>query len=182
MMDYLESMGLTPRKYILAVGRITPEKGFDYLIRAYQKAAIEDFKLVIAGGVEAESSYGDELKELAKGRNVVFAGFVQGEKLEQLYMNTRLYVLSSLNEGFPLVLLEAMSYGLDVLVSDIPATHLVELNSDDYFEKGNVDSLAQGLRRKLSGLYTKRAYALDDFDWQKIADRTEEIYRSVAVR
>jgi len=178
-MDYLKSLGLASRKYILAVGRITPEKGFDYLIKAFRLAAIENFSLVIAGGVEAESSYGEELKDLAKGTNVVFSGFVQGEKLEQLYTNARLYVLSSLNEGFPLVLLEAMSYGLDVLVSDIPATHLVELSPDDYFDKENVESLAQGLLRKINSPLVKREYQLDDFDWQKIANRTGKIYHSL---
>jgi glycosyltransferase involved in cell wall biosynthesis len=139
---------------------------------------VQDMKLVIAGGVEAESSYGEELKSKAKGLDVVFAGFVQGEKLEQLYRNARLYVLSSVNEGFPLVLLEAMSYGLDVLVSDIPATHLVELDKSDYFEKANINDLAQKLREKLSKPLLRRIYNLDDFDWEKIADKVNEIYKS----
>lgn len=177
--DYLQTLGVEPGKYIVAVGRITPEKGFDYLIKAFGKAGLADYALVIAGGVEAESSYGEELRELSKGLNVVFAGFVQGERLESLYTNARLYVLSSVNEGFPLVLLEAMSYGLDVLVSDIPATHLVELEEDDYFEKANVDDLAQRLQDKINKPLVKRHYDLDDFDWQKIAEKTNEIFRSL---
>jgi len=176
---YLQSLGVEPGKYIIAVGRITPEKGFGFLIDAYKQSGLSDYKLVIAGGVEAESSYGKELQQHAKGSNVVFAGFVQGEKLEQLYKNARLYVLSSVNEGFPLVLLEAMSYGLDVLVSDIPATHLVELNKDDYFEKVNVGDLTQKLQRKLCKPIIKRKYNLDDFDWEKIANKVNGIYHSL---
>lgn len=177
--DYLQTLGVEPGKYIVAVGRITPEKGFDYLIKAFGKACLTDYALVIAGGVEAESSYGEELKKLSNGLNVVFAGFVQGERLESLYTNARLYVLSSVNEGFPLVLLEAMSYGLDVLVSDIPATHLVELEKEDYFEKANVDDLARRLQEKLSRPFVKRNYELDDFDWHGIAGKTEKILQSV---
>ena len=177
--DYLQSLGVEPGKYIIAVGRITPEKGFDYLINAYKQLGESDIKLVIAGGVEAESSYGEELKNLAKGANVVFAGFVQGEKLEQLYQNARLYVLSSVNEGFPLVLLEAMSYGLDVLVSDIPATHLVKLNDDDYFEKRNVVEMTKKLQYKLSSPALQRHYDLDEFDWEKIANKVNRIYHSL---
>ena len=176
---YLQSLGVESGKYIIAVGRITPEKGFGYLIEAFKQLELSDIKLVIAGGVEAESSYGKELQQLAKGANVLFAGFVQGEKLEQLYKNARLYVLSSVNEGFPLVLLEAMSYGLDVLVSDIPATHLVELEKEDYFEKANVKDLASRLQSKLCAPLIKREYNLDDFDWDKIANKVNKIYKSL---
>ena len=49
-------MGLTPGKYVISVGRITPEKGFDVLIQAFEKLNT-DYKLVIVGGVEAESDY-----------------------------------------------------------------------------------------------------------------------------
>lgn len=177
--DYIRTLGLVPDKYIVAVGRITPEKGFGYLIDAYKQLGHTDMCLVIAGGVEAESAYGKELRQQAEDANVVFAGFVQGERLEQLYNNARLYVLSSVNEGFPLVLLEAMSYGLDVLVSDIPATHLVELDEDDYFEKANIDDLTVKLKKKLAAPTTKRTYRLDEFDWQKIANKTGKIFCSL---
>ena len=176
---YLQQLGVEPGKFIIAVGRITPEKGFGYLIDAYKKSGLCDNKLVIAGGVEAESSYGKELQKNAKGANVVFAGFVQGEELEQLYKYARLYVLSSVNEGFPLVLLEAMSYGLDVLVSDIPATHLVELNKEDYFEKANVRDLTSKLQYKICTPSIKRNYDLKDFDWEKIANKVDVIYHNL---
>lgn len=177
--DYLQSLGVVPGKYIIAVGRITPEKGFEYLIDAYKQSGLSDNKLVIAGGVESESSYGTELLKHAKGANVVFTGSVRSQKLVQLYKNARLFVLSSVNEGFPLVLLEAMNYGLDVLVSDMPATHLVELEKDDYFEMANIDDLARKLRSKFRKRNTIRNYDLDDFDWEKIADRVNDIYHSL---
>ncbi len=174
--DYIKSLGLEPGKYIISVGRITQEKGFDYLIRAFKQSGLKDYKLVIAGGVEAESSYGNELKQLAEGTEVVFAGFVQGENLFQLYNNARLFVLSSVNEGFPLVLLEAMKYGLDVLVSDIPATHLVNLEDDDYFEKANTKELAEKLISKMSKGTVKRNYDLSEFNWKVIASKVNSIY------
>jgi glycosyltransferase involved in cell wall biosynthesis len=176
--DYLESMGLKPNRYIISVGRITPEKGFDTLILAYNEAKSLDYKLVIAGGVEAESSYGDELKKLVANKEVVFTGYVYGEKLNQLYTNAALYVLASNNEGFPLVLLEAMSYNLDVLVSDIPASHLVNLPIDNYFEKGNTDMLSQKISEKVVN-HKKMQYELSDFDWAKISDKVSEVYDSV---
>jgi len=173
--NYISSMGLTPGKYVISVGRITPEKGFDVLIQAFEKLNT-DYKLVIVGGVEAESDYEENLKKLIKSNRVVFTGYIFGEKLNEVYSHAGMYVLSSYNEGFPLVLLEAMSYQLDVLVSDIPATHLIDLKESDYFKPGDVHDLACHLQQKLA-TPQKRTYNLSAFDWNKIAEKVAEVYR-----
>lgn len=177
--DYISRLGLVPGKYILSVGRITPEKGFDCLLKAYNLLSDTGCKLVIAGGVEGETVYAEELKKLVKrSEDVVFTGYVYGEELNQLFTFAGLYVLSSFNEGFPMVLLEAMAYHLDVLVSDIPATHLVQLPADDYFEKGNVEELAAKLKVRLRDV-RKRTYDLEEFDWRKIVSRMADLYTSL---
>ena len=177
--DYLEEIGLEKGKYILSVGRITLEKGFDTLIKAYKSAKKEGYKLVIAGGVEFENAYMKELQELSKDEDVIFTGYVYGDKLAQLYTNATLYVLASNNEGFPLVLLEAMKYGLDVLVSDIPATHLVKLDEDDYFEKGNHEVLGQKISTRLQKPKS-RQYDLSEYDWKEVAKTMSNIFHEVA--
>lgn len=172
--NYIRELGLTPGKYVLGVGRITPEKGFDCLEKAF--AGVDtDYKLVIAGGVETESAYLDELKSILPPEKIVFTGYVYGEKLNQLYTHAGLYVLSSYNEGFPLVLLEAMSYGLDVLVSDIPASHLVDLPADDYFGKGDYEELARKIERKLK-YPRQQKYELEAYDWTAIVKRLAAVY------
>lgn len=171
---YISSLGLEPKKYIIGVGRITPEKGFDILIEAFEKLNT-DYKLVIVGGIEAESGYGKKIKSLIKSNRVVFTGYIYGEKLNEIYSHAAVYVLSSLNEGFPLVLLEAMKYQLDVLVSDIPATHLVKLEDSDYFEKGNTEELSKKLSLKLDTLQ-KREYELSNFDWNIIVQQVARVY------
>ena len=92
--DYISSLGLTPGKYVIGVGRITPEKGFDVLIQAFEKLNT-DYKLVIVGGVEAESDYGEKLKKLIKSNRVIFTGYIFGEKLNEVYSHAGVYVLSS---------------------------------------------------------------------------------------
>ena len=172
--DYLEQLGLVPGKYVLSVGRITPEKGFHTLIEAFTKQQCVDFKLVIAGGVEFESGYMQQLQLLCGNASVIFTGFVSGEPLAQLYSNAALFVLASENEGFPLVLLEAMQYGRDVLVSDIPGTHLVPLEMDDYFTVGGVAELSEKIMRKLQNPIS-RVYNLDSYNWNEIADRVRNL-------
>ena len=130
-----------------------------------------------ASGVERVRSgdYLDELKSILPPEKIVFTGYVYGEKLNQLYTHAGLYVLSSYNEGFPLVLLEAMSYGLDVLVSDIPASHLVDLPADDYFSKGDYEELARKIERKLK-YPRQQKYELEAYDWTAIVKRLAAVY------
>ena len=179
--DELDALGLEPGKYVLAVGRITLEKGFETLIKGFLASRHEGFKLVIAGGVESETWYMERLQQLAAGGGVVFAGRVFGDRLAQLYANAALYVLSSNNEGFPLVLLEAMSYGLPVLASNIPASHLVSLDEDDYFPKGNHKALAEKISDRLAHP-KKPEYDLQGHDWNRIAEKTAAVYREAAKR
>ena len=165
-------------KYILSVGRITKEKGFDVLIKAFKLAQKNGFKLVIAGGVEFESGYMKELQELSKEEDVIFTGYTYGDNLHQLYTHAGLYVLASRNEGFPLVLLEAMKYGLDVLVADIPATHLVNLDEDDYFECENSVMLAEKISARVVDS-KKRQYDLSQYNWERIAKEMSSIFYEV---
>ena len=170
----LARFGLEPGRYLLAVGRLTPEKGFDVLIDAFRQAAPAGCALAIAGGVDNEDAYSAALRARAAGLPVVFAGHQTGEPLRQLFAHARLFVLPSRHEGFPLVLLEAMAAGNDVLVRDLPATRLVPLPADDYFA-ADAD-LAPALRRKLAAPRPARAYDLAAYDWERIAARTRAVY------
>lgn len=172
--DCLEKWGLEKEKYILSVGRITPEKGFHTLLKAFRDIQPCDYKLVIAGGVEFESGYMRELQSLSRDMPVVFTDYVFGEELAQLYANAGLFVLASENEGFPLVLLEAMSYRRNLLVSDIPATHLVALTQEDYFPCANAVELSKQLSQKLSQP-AERDYDLCEYSWGKVADQVAQL-------
>lgn len=177
--NFLNKIGVEPYKYILAVGRITPEKGFDYLIKAFIDLNFTEYKLVIAGGVETERVYWNDLKSMSLCDNIIFTSYVHGESLHQLYSYARLYVLSSYNEGFPLVLLEAMSYGLPVLVSNISASHLVELPAECYFSVGDRGELTHKLCSILSEKMEHVSYSLDSFSWKNIVNQVSEIYNDL---
>lgn len=172
--NYIESIGAIKGEYLLGVGRLTPEKGFEYLVDAVNR--IDEIKqLVIAGAADHGDSYLNRLKELDVNNKVIFAGFVGGENLRQLYSHARLFVLSSENEGFPLVMLEAMNYKLPMVVSDIPATHLVDLPHDYYAQSANVDSFVERISMAMSQSH-ECEYDLSEFDWAKVAQQTIKVY------
>ena len=171
--DFLEKYNIKKGEYVLAVGRITPEKGFDVLVKAVQKTKIRN--LVIAGASDHDKEYYESLKSLDVNNKVVFTGFTTGEDLKQLYSHARMFVLSSYNEGFPLVLLEAMGYGLPLVVSDIPATHLLTLSSDAYVPVGDVEALSLAIADKCACAEKEVSYDLSEFDWAEIAKETEKI-------
>ena len=171
-------------EYILFLGRLVPEKGIHYLIEAYQKVKT-DKKLVIAGGVSDSGAYGEELKRLAEDNpNILFTGFVQGKILEELYSNAYLYVLPSDLEGMPLSLLEAMSYGNCCVTSDIEECAAVMGEYGVTFPKGDVDALAETLRRLCDDAdcvdgYKHQAadYITGKYCWVDVTERTLECYR-----
>lgn len=179
--DYIESLGIKPgEKYFLTVGRFVEEKGFHDLIAAYKASGVKDFRLVIAGDSDHPDAYSESLKQQAREAGAILTGFIKGEKLNQVFTNASVFVLPSYHEGLPIALLEAMSYNLDVVASDIGANRLDCLQPGDFFPVGNVEALAGALRSKAESYVKDRKYDLSDYNWDTIASQTLEVYRQVA--
>jgi len=176
---YIKSLGLTKNSYILSVGRFVEEKGFDLLISAYSKIKHKNFQLVIAGDADHETEFSKRLKRLAEANTVILTGFIKGEKLHELYTHARLFVLPSYNEGLPISVLEAMSYSLPVLVSDIPANKQIALQEDQFFATGNEESLIEKLDQHLLISFEPVHYDLTPYNWDKIAEQTKIVYDQI---
>ena len=174
---YLEELGIEAHKFVFAMGRFVPEKNFHLLIDAFLNLKHPEYKLVIAGDADIEDAYSHNLKLTAKNNGIVLTGFIKGEKLSALLSNAGLFVLPSSHEGLPIALLEAMSYGLPVLASDIPANKEVNLPASCYFRYENpvVDHLCEALARRLNDR-SKPVYDLSAYDWDRIAERTVAVY------
>lgn len=176
----LASLGLTAGRYVLTVGRIDPGKDIGTLIDAFQRSGI-DGKLLIVGSAHHQDDYAAGLRAMA-GPNVVFAGFRTSAELVALYSHASLFVLPSLHEGFSVSILEAISCGTPLLVSDIEANRAMALHAENYFPTGNVAALAEALRQP----HTR--YRFDDpdfaarFSWDTIAHETADLYQTLLGR
>ncbi|WP_300761808.1 glycosyltransferase family 4 protein [uncultured Parabacteroides sp.] len=177
--DYLDSINLSPGKYILAVGRFVEEKRFDKLIEAYIKSHLKNYKLIIAGDTDYPTAYAHFLKTFALENEVIIPGIVKGEKLYQLYKHAALFVLPSSHEGLPITLLEAMACRQKVLVSDIPANKAVGLPEKNYFKLDDIEDMMYHIKELLNNGQTNQIYDLSKYDWDNIAKQTEAVYLTI---
>lgn len=182
-----EKYGLEKDGYILAVSRLIRHKRLHDLIEAYKNLKTAK-KLVIVGEGVHTDKYEQSLKEMSEGNpNIIFTGNQSGRVLAELYSNACLFVQPSESEGLSIALLEAMSYALPVLVSDIPENIEVVRDLGESFVKNDVGDLGRKLAQMLhdeakmkeSGIRLRKRVE-EEYDWDRIAMRIEDIYHKAA--
>lgn len=127
---------------LIYVGKLNYSKGVPQLIRAFREVAkeIEDpIRLNIVGsgqGLQKESiiSLGEE-----SGDNVSFLGQLDQEQLAEYFRESDLFILPSFYDGFPKVLLEALSSGCRAIITDLPGI------KDALYKKGDPNEIVQFL-------------------------------------
>jgi glycosyltransferase involved in cell wall biosynthesis len=192
----------TPRRGVLFVGRLTPHKGVDRLIRAVP----EDVPLTLigTGGHDREPperDYPALLRRLADGRAVRFLGAVSDQELPLLYRRAAVLALPSVTrtcygreiavvELLGLVVLEAMASGTPVVCSRLGGLpELVEDGVNGFLvQPGDVDELRKRITQLLGdpSLAARmgrnaRELALDRFTWKACAERCLEAYAELVV-
>ena len=176
--------GLTPGKYILFLGRFSPEKGCHLLIEAFEQ--IEgDVKLVMAGGSSYCDDYSRDMRLHASER-IRMLDWVAGEALDELLTNAMLFVLPSDLEGLSLALLDAMGAGLCVLTSDVPENREAMDDAGFTFQRGSVADLTDRLHflianpavREAAGNAARRKIE-EQYQWQSIVVDIEKAYFEV---
>jgi glycosyltransferase involved in cell wall biosynthesis len=175
--------GLEPGKYFLHVGRMVPEKRQLDLIRAYSRHP-HGWKLALVGSIDS-TPYAQQIRALSDTPGLLLTDYLSGESLRQLYSHAGAFILPSSHEGLPIAMLEALSYGLEVLASDIPANLEVGLDSSHYYPLGDLTALSAGLirlERSSPDEAARRARSLwtaSKYDWTRVAKQTLEVYQQV---
>jgi glycosyltransferase involved in cell wall biosynthesis len=182
----LDRFGLTPRNYVLFVGRLVPENRAELLIQVFNSLETP-VKLVIVGDAPYSDEYKRDLQSLA-GPNVVFTGYAFGTAYEELSAHCRFYVLSSGVNGTRPVLLDQMGFGNCVLIRNSASNAEVAgdaaLKFDDARE---FDSLRECVLRLLGddslvAEYRKKAVerVRAAYDWDQITDQYEKLFLELA--
>jgi len=115
----LEELRAQGKKIVLYHGRITIQKGVDYLIRAARRVVDVDPNVVfvISGWGDMERQIMHLVGSLGLSRNVIFAGALWDEERDRMYQSADLLVMPSVSEPFGLVPLESIQHGTPVLIS-----------------------------------------------------------------
>ncbi|MBI3250257.1 MAG: glycosyltransferase family 4 protein [Candidatus Andersenbacteria bacterium] len=165
---------------ILIVSRIFRRKGVQYFLEAIKDMDL-DWEIIVAG----DGPYLPQLKKQAENikPRVNFTGFVQNDQLHYLYETSSIFIFTSQNESFGVVLLEAMSAGLAIITTNVSALPEVVENTALLVEPNNPQQIREAvlklinnktLREELGNKGRERAKL---FNWPTITARYEAAYR-----
>jgi len=174
--DLLQRYRLTAQKYVIQVARLVPEKRQLDLISAFRALQLPGWKLVLVGSSQSEEPYaGEVLRAAAHDEAIVCTGALGAAETHELLADAGVFVLPSSHEGLPIALLEALSYGIPSLASDIPGNRELVLQDDSYFPVGDIAALAARLQTLATSARARlaaiRCYPeiCARFDWDQIA-------------
>ncbi|MGM9475671.1 glycosyltransferase family 4 protein [Pedobacter sp. GSP4] len=139
------------KPFILSVGRLSHEKGFDLLIDAYQRLALSDVDLLISGEGQERENLEKQIAELNLTDKVKLIGFKSN--LQDYYAQADVFVLSSRNEGYPNVLVEAMGMGCACVAMDCEfgPSEIIDHGVNGFLIKNNdIQSLSDAIGKLLS--------------------------------
>ncbi|MBI3273471.1 MAG: glycosyltransferase family 4 protein [Planctomycetes bacterium] len=173
------------RPRLLAVGRFFPNKGFRVLVEAMNRLASTRVELDIVGKGPEEGA----LRSACATSRVRFLGELPDAELMAAYRTADGYVLPSLYEGMPTVLLEAMAAGLPVIATDVGAVAtLVSPDTGWRVPPGDAGALATAIRA-FAGTAPEERHRMGDrgaervrarFTWERVGERTLRLLRCLA--
>ncbi len=179
---------LENRPFLLFLSRLHPKKGLDLLIPAFATLAGEfpDWLLVLAG--PDEGGYRAHLEQLTRdlglGQRVTFTGMVTGEAKAALLAHADLFVLPSYSEGFPMVVAEALGYGLPMIITTTCYVPEVGAEGAGLVAPPEPAALLQAMRAMLGDANLRRQCARQalkvaekHFTWEVVAKQTISFYR-----
>ena len=181
--DILVKNGIRENKFFLSIGRIDPIKNLEVLIDAFKMHCHGDFQLVIGGDVD--NPYGQNVVARTSGcGDIIFPGIVLGADKATLLRNCAAYCLVSSSEGLPIALLEGLSYGKILIVSQIPSIQEVigESGIGLWSDAQDVDGIVSNMLMVETGssnLIAQRAVAREivekNYTWPHVCDRYLEL-------
>lgn len=173
--------------YFIYVGNAYPHKNLEKLIDAMVFLNKNLEKKVILKIVSSKNVFSQRVKSYISRTNaggvVEVQGFVQDEKLLDLYKNSIAFVFPSLSEGFGLPGIEAFRVGTLVVASDIPVFREIYQENAIYFDPNDILSIKDGLLNafKLNvperlNIIKKSKDFVKKYSWRKMAMETLEVY------
>jgi glycosyltransferase involved in cell wall biosynthesis len=177
-------------RYVLGVGRLVPQKGFDLLIDAFATTELAGMNLVIAGDGYERGALARRAVARGIADRVHLLGTVDRSRLPTLMRGAHAFALPSRGEPFGIALLEAMAAGVPAVATaagGVPEFATDEMNAL-LVPPDDVGALSSALGRVAtdvqlrSGLVAEGMRTAGRLAWRKIAQRYEAVYEQARVR
>lgn len=155
----------------LFVGRFAHNKGIALLLQVIKELNAEGFENQMHINLVGKGPLYDQMISGYNLPNITFAGFANDEQLKQFYNRSDAFVFPTLFEGMPTVVLEAMSFHLPVIVSDVGATaELVDSSNGYLIEKNNAQQLKEAIKKFLS-LTAEERIKMGEQSFKKVKEK-----------
>ncbi len=172
---------------VVAIGRLSREKGMDILLEAFAQARSQrPFQLLIVGEGPERTALQQRAQQLNLAGTVRISGYLEGA--DRLLEHAAGFVMSSLTEGMPLVLLEALQWQVPILATRVGAIPqlLDGVPRGELAAPGDARALAAGLERMLGARAGARAASAPEtttrFSSALMADRYLDRYHRIRER
>jgi glycogen synthase len=176
------------RPYVLAIGRMVWQKGFDVLLHAFQRVKEEGFDLILAGDGEELVRLRSLAAELGVGGKVHFLGRADRLKAVSLFLGAEFVVLPSrVDEGMPVVCAETLAAGKAMVatrVGGVPEI-VTEEGTGLLVDAEDVEGLAAGMKRMMTAKDERSRYArqatqrAERFSWSEIGNEYIKVYEGL---
>ncbi|HVE15660.1 MAG TPA: glycosyltransferase family 1 protein [Chthoniobacterales bacterium] len=177
-----------PGRYIVCVGSIPPHKNLARLIKAFLllRSEFPDLELRVVGRPMALHARDPELPALLEAEGVRVLGYLSEEELAGAYAHAQVFCYPSLEEGFGLPLLEAMSLGCPVVTSNVSCLPEVAGPAAILVDPYSPEAIAEGLRKVLTLSPQERSLCVEQghqwvgrFSWDAAAQHYLNLYREL---
>ena len=172
-----------PNQFILYVGAIEPRKNLFRLIEALSLKGNKLPLVIVSSGGWKNEILLNNIQD--KRNNISLLQNISDEELPYIYNLASLFVSPSLYEGFGLPLLEAMACGCPIVVSNCSAHLEITNGLAEYFDPTKIEDIAAKINatinstEKLQSLKIKGLENAQLFSWEKCAQSTLEVYKSM---
>lgn len=183
--DISKRFNIICNKYFLFLGRLSKEKNVDYLIKAFK--SIDNYQLVIAGTNVIEPEFVEYLKKIDEtNNNIIFTGAVYNADKDWLLKNAYCFCLPSTTEGMSIALLEAMSYHLPIIASNITPNKEILKENCIYIKPERINDLVDAFHyaienKKILDTFVQKNYQLvkENYTWEKVTNKYVNYLKSL---
>lgn len=182
--DFYTPLNLPRKKQIISIGNLRWQKDHETLIKAFNifLKRYPDYELLIVGEGDQRNKLTDLSKRLSISDKVLLTGRKKKEQILKELNNSKFFVLSSVTEGMPKALIEALATNTPVVVTNVGSCKIVSKNAGYCVEPSNPEELSLAMIKMVEDEKKYKAFefmarkSVQDFSWNSLAEKINNTF------